>query len=566
MSQFRRLFSSFTLRQQISIGVALVVVGVGLWAFSKWNTERDFRPLYANLAADDAGAVMQKLKEEGVEYRVDDAGATLRVPSGKVAELRLRMASAGLPKTGRIGFELFDQTNLGMSEFAEQVNFRRAIEGELERSIVSLAEVERARVHISLPKDSVFLEARQEAKASVILKLRPRATLAPQHAVGISFLVASAVDRLSPDAVTVLDSDGNLLIRPRRNSAEGGDAGSGAALEYRQQVEKDLVRKVRTTLEPLLGPDNFTTQASVECELATTEESEETYDPNKTAVLTAQKSEDIAGAPQTAGVPGTAANLPRPPVRGAGTSNGISRKMENITYQASRVVRRVSLPRGTVTRISLSVLVAQTVRWQGVGAKARRIVEPLSPERLQAIKDLVTATAGLSKDRGDQLTVESQPFEAALHMEPPQEPAPLPGPPAPSPFMKWLEPYLVRIPMPVRIGAAAAGVLMLLAPAVWLVLRRRKKRKAAGVDAAPAEIAGESAGQEIAPGASYEDQFAAQQAERKRLEVEALNALQLAPIESARGEVLTKHLRSMAQNDPKATAQILRGWINEKAR
>jgi flagellar M-ring protein FliF len=565
MNQLRQLLARLTIRQRITIGAVALAVAALLYGIARWNQESNFRALYTSLAPEDASAVVQKLREQNIEYRLEDNGATVKVQGDRVAQARLDVATAGLPKTGRIGFELFDQTNLGMSEFAEQVNFRRAIEGELERSIVSLAEVERARVHISLPKDSVFLEARQEAKASVILKLRPRATLAPPHAVGISFLVASAVDRLSPDAVTVLDSDGNLLIRPRRNSAEGGDAGSGAALEYRQQVEKDLVRKVRTTLEPLLGPDNFTTQASVECELATTEESEETYDPNKTAVLTAQKSEDIAGAPQTAGVPGTAANLPRPPVRGAGTSNGISRKMENITYQASRVVRRVSLPRGTVTRISLSVLVAQTVRWQGVGAKARRIVEPLSPERLQAIKDLVTATAGLSKDRGDQLTVESQPFEAALHMEPPQEPAPLPGPPAPSPFMKWLEPYLVRIPMPVRIAAAAA-VLMLLAPAVWLVLRRRKKRKAAGVDAAPAEIAGESAGQEIAPGASYEDQFAAQQAERKRLEVEALNALQLAPIESARGEVLTKHLRSMAQNDPKATAQILRGWINEKAR
>ena len=565
MNQLRQLLARLTLRQRITIGSAALAVAALLYGAARWNQESGFRPLYTSLAPEDASAVVQKLREQNIDYRLDDNGATVKVQAEKVAQARLDVATAGLPKTGRIGFELFDQTNLGMSEFAEQVNFRRAIEGELERSINSLAEVERARVHISLPKDSVFLEARQEAKASVILKLRPRATLAPQHAVGISFLVASAVDRLSPDAVTVLDSDGNLLIRPKRASADGGDAGSGAALEYRQQVEKDLVRKVRTTLEPLLGAENFTTQASVECELATTEQSEETYDPNKTAILTAQKSEDVAGAPQSAGVPGTASNLPRPPVRGAGTSNGISRKMENTTYQASRVVRRVSLPRGTVKRISLSVLVAQTVRWQGAGAKARRLVEPPAPERLQAIKDLVTATAGLSRERGDQLTVESQPFEAALHMEPPQEPAPPAGPAAPSPFMKWLESYLARIPMPVRIGAAAAAVLVLLAPVAWLVLRLRK-RKAAAVDATPAEISGAAPGQELPAGGTYEDQFAAQQAERKRLEVEALQALQLAPIESARGEVLTKHLRGMAQNDPKATAQLLRGWINEKER
>ena len=164
MNQIRKLLASLTLRQQVSIVLTIVAVGVGLWTFAKWNRERDFRPLYANLAAEDAGAVMQKLKEEGVEYRVDDSGTTLRVPSDKVAELRLQMASAGLPKTGRIGFELFDKNSFGLTEFAEQVNYRRAIEGELERSIRALAEIERARVHISLPKDSVFLESKQEGQ------------------------------------------------------------------------------------------------------------------------------------------------------------------------------------------------------------------------------------------------------------------------------------------------------------------------------------------------------------------------------------------------------------------
>src|SRR5258706_15892791 len=215
MDQMRKLISSLTLRQQISIVAAMVMVGLGLWMFSKWNHERDFRPLYTNLAAEDAGAVMQKLKEEGVEYRVDDNGTALRVPSDKVAELRLKMASSGLPKTGRIGFELFDKNSFGLTEFAEQVNYRRAIEGELERSIGALVEIERARVHISLPKDSVFLESKQEAKASVVVTLRAGARLSPQNGAAITYLVASAVDRLAPESVTVLDSRGNLLVLPR---------------------------------------------------------------------------------------------------------------------------------------------------------------------------------------------------------------------------------------------------------------------------------------------------------------------------------------------------------------
>src|SRR5262249_35860482 len=186
MDQIRKLIASLTLRQKITIIGAVLVMGASLWMFSKWNHERDFRPLYANLASEDAGSVMQKLKEEGVEYRVDDAGGTLRVPSTKVAELRLKMASAGLPKTGRIGFELFDKNSFGLTEFAEQVNYRRAIEGELEKSIMALSEIERARVHISLPKDSVFLESKQEAKASVVVNLRPRAKLTPQNGAAIT--------------------------------------------------------------------------------------------------------------------------------------------------------------------------------------------------------------------------------------------------------------------------------------------------------------------------------------------------------------------------------------------
>src|SRR6266403_1790622 len=231
MDQIRKLISSLSLRQQISIGAVLIAVGVGLWLFTKWNRERDFRPLYTNLAAEDAGSVMAKLKEENVEYRVDDSGTALRVPSEKVAELRLRMAAEGLPKTGRIGFELFDKSNFGLTEFAEQVNYRRAIEGELERTIIALTEIERAHVHISLPKDSVFLESKQEAKASVVVSLRTGARLAAQKCAAITYLIASAVDRLSPDAVTVLDTRGNLLMRPRKASAETGSEQPEADLE-----------------------------------------------------------------------------------------------------------------------------------------------------------------------------------------------------------------------------------------------------------------------------------------------------------------------------------------------
>ena len=182
--------------------------------FSHWNRERDFRPLYSGLASEDAAAVVAKVREGGSEFRLSDNGSVVLVPSGKVAELRLQLAAAGIPKSGRIGFELFDKTNFGASDFAEQVNYHRALEGELERSVMSLAEVEQARVHITFAKDSIFPESRQPAKASVLVKLRAGAQLSAQNVAAICQLTASAVDGLA--------SGGGLGGRHAREPAQPG--------------------------------------------------------------------------------------------------------------------------------------------------------------------------------------------------------------------------------------------------------------------------------------------------------------------------------------------------------
>ena len=216
LGQFRKIASSLSLRQQILIGiVALLVVG-GTMSLSRWSKESDFKPLYTNLAPEDAGAVVQKLKESGAEYRLSENGAVVLAPSSRIAELRLELASAGLPKSGRIGFELFDKTNFGATEFTEHVNYRRALEGELERSVMSLSSVEQARVHLTFPKDSVFLESRQAGKASAVLRLRPGTKLSPQNVAALTNLIASAVEGLGPEAVTLLDTRGNLLSLPKR--------------------------------------------------------------------------------------------------------------------------------------------------------------------------------------------------------------------------------------------------------------------------------------------------------------------------------------------------------------
>src|SRR5437764_947964 len=192
----KRLIDSLTWKQILSIVVVAGGVIAGLVSLSRWNQERDFRPLYSSLSPEDAAAVLTKVREGGTEFRLSDNGTTVLVPSAKVAEVRLQLAAAGIPKSGRIGFELFDKTNFGASDFAEQVNYHRALEGELERSVMSIAVVEQARVHITLAKDSVFLESRQPAKASVLVKLRPGSQLTAQNVAAICQLTASAVDGL----------------------------------------------------------------------------------------------------------------------------------------------------------------------------------------------------------------------------------------------------------------------------------------------------------------------------------------------------------------------------------
>jgi len=439
MNQLSQTVSGLTLSQKISIAAAAVITVAGLYSFTRWKHENDFRPLYTSMAAEDAAAVVQKLREGGVEYRLSDNGTAVLVPSTKLAESRLSLAAAGLPKSGRIGFELFDKSNFGTTDFVEHINYKRALEGELERSMMSLAEVEEARVHLTLPKDSVFLEQQQPAKASVVLKLRPGAQVSAQNVAAVTNLVASAVEGLSPESVSVVDMQGNLLSRPRRLDASDGSEVTTEALEVRQQLERDLVAKIHATLEPLLGADRFRAGASVECDLSSGDQQEEIYDPTHSVMASSQKTEDVMERGGSAsGVPGTASNLPR---GGAGptpnNTGGTSRRTESMTFQTSRVVKHTRIPQGIIKRMSLAVLLDQAVHWEGTGASRQRVFDPPKPEMIQSLKGLIAAATGLSTERGDQLIIESLPFESTQNAEPPAPPAKKAKPVAAVPEPAW---------------------------------------------------------------------------------------------------------------------------------
>jgi flagellar M-ring protein FliF len=576
IEQIQQLLASLTLRQKMTIAIAAVVVIAGVWGLSRWNTERDFKPLFTGLAPEDAGAVVARLKESGQEFRLSDNGTSVMVPSGRVAELRLELAGAGLPKTGRIGFELFDRANLGTSEFAEQVNYHRALEGELERSVMSLREVEGARIHITLAKESIFTELRQPAKASVLLKLKPGQKLSPANVAAVCHLVANGVGGLAAESISVLDEAGNLLNRPRQSLAEDGSAGSEAMLDYRKTVERDVQVKIASTLEPLLGPDHFRIGVSADVDFSKGEQSEEVFDPTKSVMVTSQRTEDGSGASLQSGVPGTASNLPRPTSRPGSSWKEYSRRTENIAYQSSRTVKRVTLPQGNLKRLSISVLIDHGLRWEGTAPKLKKVIEPPTPQKLKVIRDVVAAAAGFQTDRGDQLVVESFPFDETLRAEPiggsssaPADPANF-GPP-------WLKDALKNKNFVVLGVVGGLGIVALVGFLLFLLTRGRGKAKrgmVASVDTGAPAVAAPASGS--APAAlpespeaiqkQIEAKLAEQQAIQAKQAAEQLMALKQPTVTTKKMEVLSKHITQEAKKDPQAMAQVVRSWLNAPER
>ncbi len=564
MDQITQLWNRLSWTQRIWILIAALAVGGGVTAFSRWNEERDFKPLYSNLSAEDAGGLVPKLKEAGIDYRLGDNGSTILVPSARVAEARLAMAAQGLPKSGRIGYELFDKANFGASDFAEQVNFHRAIEGELERSIMSIREVEQARVHLTMAKDSIYTEMRQPAKASILIKLRGNSRLSPANIAAICQLAASGVPELSPEQVSLVDTSGNLLNRARK--ASSGDDDNEAALDYRKSVERDVQNKIAATLEPLLGADHFRAGVSAVVDLTSGEQSEETYDPQKSAVLSLQSSEDGPALPAASGTPGTPSSVPRPTGNAAAAATGsanFARKTSNTTYQPSRVVRHTKLPQGTVKKLSLAVLVDHSLRFEGT----KRVVEPPSPEKLKVIHDLVAAAAGFSMDRGDELVVEAFPFESTLSAEPPSLQAAPAEPKSSIPLPPWLQKLMGAKNFMMVAGIGAGAMLLLVVGGVFFFLKSRsKKKKIAAEEAAKSLAAAEQSKDAAMTPEDFQKQIegrmAEQAANQAKQQAEELMKLQLPAVSTKKTEVLTKHISSETKKDPTAMAQVVRSWLS----
>ena len=532
-------WASLSRRRKLNFIAFMLVVFGALWGIRWYMLERGYRPLYTDLTDQEAGGAVERLRQMQVPFRLASNGSTILVPEARLAELRLQLATEGLPQSGRLGFELFDQTNFGATEFAEQVNFRRALEGELERSVLSLNRVERARVHISLPKRSVFLDYDQPAKASVVVQLRPGGELTPQQTDGITHLVASAVEGLDPGQVVLVDTRGRLLVRPH----SGSEAMSGEQLDFRRRLERQIESKIEGTLEPYVGFDKVRVNAAADIDWSQGEQTEEVLDPN-TLVMTTQKLQETAGPPNQSGAPGTASNVPRQPL--APGIGGVvnSRVTETTNYQTSRTVTRMELEKGAVKRLSVAVLVDSKSRIDETGNIVR---EPRPEQEMQSLRELAVAAGGIVEQRGDRLTLESLPFTI---FDPLPDTPVKPGPPG------WLE-FALEMFEKYRyyVIAAAVALLLLFVALAWLIHRTSKKFRARR----QAQIEADRQRREIE---ATQAEASRQQAEQARM----LSGLKLDALQSSRGQVLKKHLEEVATKDTAGFVQLLRAWIHEDDR
>jgi flagellar M-ring protein FliF len=530
-------WSGLSRRRKLNLIANTLLILGAVWALRWYLLERAYRPLYTNLSDAEAGAAVERLRQLQVPYRLASNGGTVLVPESRLADVRLQLATEGLPQSGRLGFELFDGANFGATEFAEQVNFRRALEGELERSVLSLAEVERTRVHISLPKRSVFLDYDEPAKASVVMQLRPGAELTKQQTDGITHLVASAVEGLDPQRVVLVDTRGRMLTRSRARETGASDE----QLEFQRRLEEQIEHKIEATLEPYVGFDKVRANAAAEVNWNGGEQTAEVLDPN-TVAMTTQKLEEVSGPATQAGAPGTASNLPRQPLTPLASGLTNSRLTETTNYQTSRTVTRTEIGKGAVTRLSVAVLIDSKVRADQSGNPLR---EQRSAEEMQSLRGLAMAAAGISEQRGDRLTIESLPFTIFDPL-----PAPGAGSDDRSGWERILRDLYERHRYYVLAGAAAA--VLLLTALTWLAQRRRAARRLLRRQQAGAET-------EHRALTEAESEAQRQQAEQARL----LTGLKTESLQSTKAQVLKKHLEEVARKDTPGFVQLLRSWIHE---
>ncbi len=530
LSQIEKFFSELTGAQRVWLALGAAAVGASLWFFVSMLSSPKYVTLYSGLRSEEAQNLGARLAAKNISYQLSPDSSSVLVPNDKLDVSRLETASQGLPRNARMGFELFDTPNWAGSDFSEKVNYQRALEGELERTLQSLSEVQAVRVHVVLPQESVFTQQEHEAKAAVILKTRT-GRLSDSAQAAIPQLVASAVDRLRPENVTVVDADSNSPLL----HAHGSSPGSAG-----YELDEELGKKLLHTLEPVVGADHVRASVHVEYDLSSSEETQELYNPGVTATLSSQKTEETLGGTTPAGIPGTASNVPgssgnAAAVAAVSTQDRQSSRSEAMTYAVSKNVRRTLQPPGRLKRIAAAVLVDDAQEVQEKEGEKSTTRRKRTADEMKEIEQLARAAIGIDTQRGDLLAVENMSFQ-----EPPAETVSPPGV-----VDKWTA--LLR-QWSWAFRYVAIGVLFLVV--YLLILRPVKKQVLLAFKQLPAKLARPA--KELPPSGGGELTTSAPTIE-----------LPAGSEEARRAAALKKQLTDKVKSEPEAASRLVQSWIRE---
>jgi len=523
----------------IVAGAAAIAIVV---AMVLWAKQPDYRTLFSNLSDQDGGAIVTQLTQMNVPYRFSDNGGALEVPADKVHELRLRLAQQGLPKGGAVGFELLDQEKFGISQFSEQVNYQRALEGELARTIETLGPLKSARVHLAMPKPTLFVREQKAPSASVTVNLQPGRALDEGQISAVVHLVSSAVAGLPPGNVTLVDQMGRLLTKSNTSARDLNDA----QLKYATDVENRVQSRIEAILGPIVGTSNVHAQVTAQIDFADKEQTEEQYRPNGDAAQAVMRSRQVnenlqVGGPNPGGVPGALSNQPAPantaPITtpaqnqqngqqgaqqqqtttAANSGPRTSSRNETTNYEVDRTIRHTKMNTGDVQRLSVAVVVNYKTLPDGKPL-------PLTAEQMKQIEDLTREAMGYSEKRGDTLNVVNSPFSAVDDTS------------GELPF--WQKQAFMDLLIEI-------GRWLLVLIVAWLLWRKAVRPQLVRRALKEQSLLREETHEAVEVRLSKDEQMQQRRANQRM-----------------GAEVMSQRIREMSDNDPRVVALVIRQWMS----